>query len=192
MDPPPDRPRHAELGLPIPIPPTPVVSDVESDLDSDLESVEYSSSEFSDGSIEEAMRELARGEASAIVDQHPVTTTDNQAARRDARIEAAEVRIVQRRASRPGGRLLAAPSSLRAYFVWQANDGMKPADVARLLRDPPLQTGTVIGYILDAIQAEKLPFQKERLRSEVLSLLHPALASGKYRAVVKQCEQTET
>ncbi|OAA75590.1 Ribonuclease H-like protein [Akanthomyces lecanii RCEF 1005] len=192
MDPPPDRPRHAELGLPIPIPPTPVVSDVESDLDSDLESVEYASSELSDGSIEEAMQELALGEASTIVAQPPVTTADKQAARRDARIEAAEVRIAQRRASRPGGRLLAAPSSLRAFFVWQANEDMTPADVARLLRDPPLQTGTVIGYILDAIRAEKLAFRKERLRTEVLSLLHPALANGKYRAIVKQCEQTET
>lgn len=136
------------------------------------------------------MQELALGEASAIAAaQSPATAAGKQTATRDARIEAAEARVAQRRASRPGGRLLAAPSSLRTFFLWQANEDMTPADVARLVRDPPLQTGTVIGYILDAIKSEKLDFPRDRLRDEVLSLLHPALANGKYRAIVKQCEQ---
>ncbi|KAJ6781944.1 hypothetical protein PWT90_04102 [Aphanocladium album] len=178
MDPRPDRPRHAELGLPIPIPPTPAVSDVESDLGSDIESVQDSGSdEFSDGSIEEVMQELVEAEVA------------NQAAARDLIIAAGETKVAQRRASRPGGRLSVSPSALRTFYIWQANADLTPADVARLLRDPPLQTGTVIGYILDAIRAEKLTFPKDRLQREVLSLLNPTLASGKYRSIVKQCGQ---
>ncbi|XWW95640.1 hypothetical protein V2A60_003606 [Cordyceps javanica] len=193
MDPTPDRPRHAELGLPIPIPPTPVVSDAESDVDSDLESVEGSiGSDFSDGSIEEAMLELAVAATSASTAQSCARTANDQTAARDVRVEAAEARVAQRRSTRPGGRLLATPSSLRAFYIWQTNDDLTPADVAGLLRDPPLQTGTVITYILDAILAERLEYPKARLRREVLSLLHPTLAGGKYRAVVNQCSQAGT
>lgn len=175
MDPPPERPCHAELRQPIPIPPTPVVSDVESELDSDIESVQDSESEFSDASIEEVMQELVVAEAAAA---------------RDTMIAAADAKIAQRRASRPDNRLFASPSALRTFYLWQANDNLSPADVAKLLRDPPLQIGTVIGYILDAIKAEKLTFPTDRLQKEVLSLLHPTLASGKYSAIVKQCEQS--
>ncbi|KAM3562670.1 hypothetical protein MY1884_001695 [Beauveria asiatica] len=202
MDPPPDRPRHAELRLPIPIPPTPVVSDVESDADSDVESDKDSSSEFSDDSIEETMLELAMAESSLIAESSSIaapspaaaaaqTQTQTQAPTRDARIVAAEAKMSQLQASRARGRLLARPSALRTFYLWQANDDLAPADVARLLREPPLQTGTVIGYILDAIQAEKLAFPKERLRREVLSILHPTLAGGKYRAVVERCGQDD-
>jgi hypothetical protein len=192
MDPPPDRPRHAELRLPIPIPPTPVVSDVESDVDSDIESVKDPSSEFSDGSIEETMLELAMAESSLMAAPSATTAAQTQTATRDARIVAAEAKMAQLRASRARGRLLARPSALRTFYLWKENDDLAPADVARLLREPPLQTGTVIGYILDAIQAEKLAFSKERLRREVLSLLHPTLAGGKYRAVVERCGQGKT
>ncbi|KAM3540711.1 hypothetical protein ARSEF1564_006393 [Beauveria bassiana] len=204
MDPPPDRPRHAELRLPIPIPPTPVVSDVESDVDSDLESVKDSSSEFSDDSIEETMLELAMAESSLIAESSSIAArpspsaataaaqTQTQTPTRDARIVAAEAEMARLQASRARGRLLARPSALRTFYLWQANDDLAPADVARLLREPPLQTGTVIGYILDAIKAEKLAFPKERLRREVLSILHPTLAGGKYRAVVERCGQDET
>ncbi|KAM3517523.1 hypothetical protein NHJ13051_008909 [Beauveria bassiana] len=203
MDPPPDRPRHAELRLPIPIPPTPVVSDVESDVDSDLESVKDSSSEFSDDSIEETMLELAMAESSFIAESSSIAArpspsaataaaAQTQTPTRDARIVAAEAEMARLQASRARGRLLARPSALRTFYLWQANDDLAPADVARLLREPPLQTGTVIGYILDAIKAEKLAFPKERLRREVLSILHPTLAGGKYRAVVERCGQDET
>ncbi|KAM3514941.1 hypothetical protein MY11210_001419 [Beauveria gryllotalpidicola] len=198
MDPPPDRPRHAELRLPIPIPPMPVVSGVESDVDSDIESVKDPSSEFSDDSIEETMLELAMAESSLTAESSPIaapspaTAAQTQTATLDARIVAAEAKMAQLQASRARGRLLARPSALRTFYLWQANDDLAPADVARLLREPPLQTGTVIGYILDAIQAEKLAFPRERLRREVLSLLHPTLAGGKYRAVVERCGQDKT
>lgn len=182
MDPPPDGPRHAELGLPIPIPPTPEVSDVESDAEA-LRS--DASSEFSDGSIEEVMLELAATQEADAAGKTAAQSAETTV--RDTKMEAAEAKIKQLRASRP---LRAPPSALRAFYVWQADDELPPVEVAKLLRDPPLQTGTVIGYILDAIRGEKLDFPKDRLQKEVLSLLHPALASGKYRDIVKQCQQT--
>ncbi|ATY59870.1 3 -5 exonuclease helicase (Wrn) [Cordyceps militaris] len=193
MDPPPEPPRYAELGFPIPIPSTPVVSDIESDVDSDPESVEDAGSECSDGSIEAAMQELASAETLPTTTQStPALTAHAPTSVRDARVKAAEAELAQLRAAHPGRRLRATPSSLRAFYVWQANDDLTPADVARLLRDPPLQTSTVLGYIMDAILAEKLAFPKQRLQTQVLSLLHPTLANGKYRAVVKQCEQAQT
>lgn len=186
MNPPPDRPRHAELGLPIPIPPTPAVSDVE--VEAPVSLSDDSSAEFSDDSIEEVMQELANTHSTTISGQQaaPATPTIQAAVARDPRIEAAEAKVTQRRSQR---RLLASPSALRTFYIWQANDDLSPSDVAALLRDPPLQTGTVIGYILDAILAEKLVFPKDRLREEVLSLLHPTLAGGKYRSIVQQCNK---
>lgn len=191
MNPPPDRPRHAELGLPIPIPPTPEVPDVDVDAPVSVDAPgplsDDSSSEFSDDSIEEAMQELANMPSATISGQQAALTTPTTqtTVARDPRIEAAEAKVTQRRSQR---RLLASPSALRTFYIWQANDDLSPSGVAALLRDPPLQTGTVIGYILDAILAEKLVFPKARLREEVLSLLHPTLAGGKYRSIVQQCE----
>jgi hypothetical protein len=62
--------------------------------------------------------------------------------------------------------------------------------VAALLRDPPLQTTTVVSYILDAIRLGKLPFEKGRLREEVLGLLgEEVLSGGRYDGVVRACEE---
>jgi hypothetical protein len=98
-----------------------------------------------------------------------------------------------RRASKVG-RLSssAAPSALRSYFIWTDNDDMDPASIAKLLRNPPLQTNTVICYILDSILIEKLPYPKARLKTEVLSQLHAKLASGKYQRIVQACADDST
>lgn len=180
MDPAPERPSHAELGLPIPIPPTPVVSDVEDLSDAESLSAESMSDSDSDESLDEPVQQSisTRSSTSSSKPQPP----------RDPRIVAAEAQVLQRRKSRPAGRLAAGPSALRTFYLWEANDDLSPDDVAKLLRDPPLQVGTVIGYILDSIRAEKLAFPKERLKREVLSRLHSALATGKYRDIVEQCE----
>lgn len=79
------------------------------------------------------------------------------------------------------------PSALRAYFVWHDNKDLKPAAVAALLRDPPLQTNTVVTYIVDAITEEKLPFSDSRMASEVLPLLHSSAIKGRYQTLAQQC-----
>ncbi|KAI0537792.1 ribonuclease H-like protein [Xylaria digitata] len=80
---------------------------------------------------------------------------------KDSRIEVAEDRVASYRSSHPGAR--ATFVQLRAYFLWHCFD-LSPASIAELLRDPPLQLKTVVGYILAAVQSEKLPVDRERLR----------------------------
>ncbi len=160
LDPQPELPHHAELGLPIPLPrlPTPTSSDSEE---------------------EESMSDPGS----------PVARTrggKTAAPPRDARIVAAEVEATKHRASR-AGKPCAAPSALRSYYIWTGNADLDPSSIAKLLRDPPLQTGTVICYILDSILIGKLPYSKARLQKEVLSLLHAKLASGRYQGIVQAC-----
>ena len=108
---------------------------------------------------------------------------------KDERIAAAESWLADYRASHPQVR--AGPSAMRAYRIWRSNSGLKPADVAALLRQPPLQTNTVISYILEAIRLEKLPFESDRLRDEVLSLLPKEVLAGRYKGIVSLVEQAE-
>ena len=56
----------------------------------------------------------------------------------------------------------AKPAELRAYALWH-EQGLDIPIIARLLRDPPLQNGTVANYIGRAIQCEKLPYRSERI-----------------------------
>lgn len=160
----PELPHHAELGLRIPVPrmptPTPTPSDSE-------------------------------GESSVSEPPSPVTGTAAQKSTsppRDARIVAAEAEAAKHRVSR-SGKPCAAPSALRSYYIWTGNDDLDPASIAKLLRDPPLQTGTVICYILDSILIGKLPYPKARMQKEVLSLLHEKLAKGRYQGIVQACAE---
>lgn len=72
--------------------------------------------------------------------------------------------------------------------MWHANDGLGPEAIAALLRDPPLKVQTVVAYILDAIAAEGLPYCAPRLRAELMPLLLPRLAAGRYRRLARACE----
>ncbi|EON97699.1 putative 3 -5 exonuclease helicase protein [Phaeoacremonium minimum UCRPA7] len=107
---------------------------------------------------------------------------------KDDRILAAETWLKHYRANPSTAKSRATPASLRAYYIWHANDDLDPLDIAKLLRDPPLQTTTVVSYILEAIKLEKLPFNKIRLRTEVLDLLPKEILSRRYKTLVKACE----
>lgn len=52
-------------------------------------------------------------------------------------------------------------------------------EAAALLRDPPLLNATVATYVLDALRAEKLPFEKERLAALILHV--PPAMKGRYK-----------
>ncbi|KAI1632061.1 hypothetical protein F4809DRAFT_645788 [Biscogniauxia mediterranea] len=84
---------------------------------------------------------------------------------KDSRVEAAEDRAVTFRASRP--RTRASFVALRAYYLWHCYD-LRPEEVGRLLRDPPLRTSTVANYVLAAIRAEHLLFDEDRLLAEIM------------------------
>ncbi|KAB5575686.1 hypothetical protein GE09DRAFT_600328 [Coniochaeta sp. 2T2.1] len=80
-------------------------------------------------------------------------------------------------------------ASLRAYHMWHHNPDLEPVAIAKLLRDPPLQTSTVVNYILEAIRLEKLPYDAYRLQDEVLSLIPKEMRASRYRLLVSQCKQ---
>ena len=63
---------------------------------------------------------------------------------RDERVIVAEVKAQNHKASK-GRASLVGLSALRAYYIWHNNTDLKPADVAKMLREPPLQTNTVVG-----------------------------------------------
>jgi acid phosphatase family membrane protein YuiD len=79
---------------------------------------------------------------------------------------------------------------LRCYFLWYHNPDLSLPDIAALLREIPLQTTTVVNYILEAARAEKLPFEKERLR-DVLGELPKEVVAGRYRTLSRACEAEE-
>ena len=106
---------------------------------------------------------------------------------RDERVIVAEVKAQNHKASK-GKASLVGLSALRAYYIWHNNTDLRPADVAKMLREPPLQTNTVVGYILSSIKAEGLPFEKRRLKDECLAALTPeTLKSARWESLVKEC-----
>jgi hypothetical protein len=65
----------------------------------------------------------------------------------------------------------AATYELRAYHVWHTNKDLPIAEIAKMLRTPPLKTGTVANYISCAVKKEKLPVDRRRYNEEVVELL---------------------
>ncbi|KAI1415240.1 ribonuclease H-like protein [Hypoxylon sp. FL1857] len=104
---------------------------------------------------------------------------------RDSRVEIAEDRVACYRAAHPNCRALA--SQLRAYYMWH-EQGLEPQIIAKLLRDPPLKTDTVVSYILAAVELEKLPIDTERLRLEAGLQLFKGPLRARWRAVARISE----
>ncbi len=84
-----------------------------------------------------------------------------------------------------------APAALRAYCIWRENNDLDPVAIAKLLREPPLQTSTVVSYILETIKLDRLPYNKVRLRNEVLDLLPKEILEMRYRTLVKECSDVQ-
>ena len=85
-----------------------------------------------------------------------------------------------------------APTALRAYYVWYDNNDLDAESVAKLLRDPPLQTNTVVMYVLDALAVEKMPFCRIR-KDALFGLVNPKTASrDKYRWLNPKVKNNDT
>ncbi|KAF2112487.1 hypothetical protein BDV96DRAFT_580833 [Lophiotrema nucula] len=78
-------------------------------------------------------------------------------------------------------RIRATMPHLRAYHLWHYQ-GLQVDEVARHLRDPPLSENTVCGYILQAVNMERLECDKERGR-EVLALLPLSVRMSRFRGL---------
>lgn len=173
LEPVPDRPFHAELGLPIPILELPSAVG-EDDFSSGTEILD---SEDDSVSASDAESELA---ADTSMDEQTAAIPE-----RDARILVAEGAAWTYRTNKKTA-VLARPSALRAYYIWHNNEDLEPRDIAHLLRDPPLQTNTVVSYILDCLVKEKLPYDAARLTTELLD--GSDYARSKYTALLETRE----
>jgi len=200
LNPTPPRPYHAELGLPIRLARGASVSTTDEGTETpDDGSTTYSGSLSSSfiSRIKETVQVEADGESDPVFVVRtkktpratftPPRTKDTNP--KDARIAAAEAWVAEYRSTRPGAR--AATPALRSYRIWHKNEDLKPAAIASLLRQPPLQTNTVVGYILEAIRLERLPFRKDRLLCEVLCHLPKEALDGRYKALVKMAQEPE-
>lgn len=78
-------------------------------------------------------------------------------------------------------------SALRVYALWYYNSSLSIADIASMLRDPPLRNSTVAVYILEAIRLEKLPFEKERLKT-ALQVVPDSQKLWRYKGLWKVVE----
>ncbi|KAF6819712.1 3'-5' exonuclease [Colletotrichum sojae] len=106
---------------------------------------------------------------------------------KDPRVSAADSMMSSYRASVKTMR--AAPSAVRSYFIWKNNDDLDPEKIAKILRDPPLKTMTVVSYIMEAIKLEDLPFDKERLRNEIFSLLPKEVLQVRYKTLLQRANE---
>lgn len=172
LSPTPPRPRHAELNLPIE-----VATGQPIETDNEAEAVEeellepYSSGESP--SFEELARDFMKIKLAC-----PVLTAA-KTAKRSAKsgnqqskpeVAAANEWVAQWRTTLAQDyKPTAAPACLRAHALWH-EQGITVPEAAALLRDPPLLDATVAGYVLDALKAEKLPFEKERLAALLLHI----------------------
>lgn len=78
-------------------------------------------------------------------------------------------------------------AQLRAYALWHSH-GHEVDDIARVLRDPPLQRSTVAMYIVEALRKEKLENDVARLRA-VLDHL-PAARKRRYQYLLYNARGT--
>lgn len=203
LDPVPDLPFHAELDRPIPLPPglelptsdaEKEVSDgAETEADGKLERTvwEYEDVEaaVNDQSVD-ANATIAEGVMVASAEPAPKQKAKTPLTKpsrgpvdpTDPRIVAAETWQSQFISTRKGGKPKAQAAKLRAYFLWHANVDLNPEGMSQMLR---IQTRTVVTYILDAVTQEKLPYDKFRLKAEVVSHVPKDLLQMRYSSIWK-------
>ena len=197
LDPTPPRPHHAELGLPIRLADGVTIPCVEEAEEATARkgenkiattlSADFVTSASVDIKIEPETDEPEPGVKKPPQQHRKPTATTSKV--KDARILAAEAWLLEYR--KPNTKSRATGAALRAYHIWTRNGDLDPVAIARLLREPPLQTNTVVSYILEAIKLEKLPYPKARLREEVLGLLPQEVLDLRYKTLVKDCAVVE-
>ncbi|KAI1138767.1 ribonuclease H-like protein [Hypoxylon sp. FL0543] len=169
LNPCPPTPHHAELNLPIRI----------------ADDVEVAAN---DDPVVDATEEIDLETTTITTTKVTVTSKSRSPSSRpppgpkDSRVEIADDRVACYRAAHP--ECQAKASQLRAYYMWH-EQGLEPQIIARLLRDPPLKTNTVISYIVAAIQLEKLPMDAERLLLEAGDQLFEGMTGARWRAITK-------
>jgi hypothetical protein len=189
LKPTPPLPYHAELNLPIRLGDG---CEFTTDDEEDVVGKLPSDRPLAKTSVEELSQDLL---SIKIEDNLPPTesTVPQPALTRDKATEVitADTWVLEFRNSHSSNREVisrprATPAQLRAYSLWH-HQYIAVTSAAQLLRDPPLKTTTVGGYILEAIRLEKLPYDAVRLK-EVLVMLGRDAMTGRYRALWKLVE----
>ncbi len=190
LDPTPPRPFHAELGKPIPLAAGANVAEQDDAADdAEIKWEDKVPTVLSRDFVDLAVVDIKiESETDAAEPAKPRKKLAAQQAK-DARILAAETWLVQHRIAYTKTR--AAPAALRAYHIWNASEDLDAVAIAKLLREPPLQTSTVASYILDAIKLDKLPYHTARLRTQVLDLMPKQVLEARYRTLVKACNENQ-
>ncbi|KAI0490816.1 ribonuclease H-like protein [Xylaria cf. heliscus] len=177
LDPCPPLPHFAELNLAIPF--------VEQSLSASLDPLGVEDEETI--SISSVTVSKRKSVSTTVKPKTPERSKDSKDSK-DSRIEVTEDRVASYRASHPETSLK--PAQLRSYFLWHHYD-LPPSAVAQLVREPPLKTLTVAQYILDALQAEKMPVDRDRLY-EVAGFIPPITLWAKWPKVANMIADMET
>jgi exonuclease 3'-5' domain-containing protein 2 len=202
----PPRPYHADLNLPIRLASGVVIAtadDAADDFEPDQKSTTASLAIPASGSEAAAENIQIEDDAdqnftsSAVKTKPKMKSTDstspNTPPPKPQPLVDAESWALAHRASSPSASASGNPAStvafsaLRVYALWYSNSSLSIADIASMLRDPPLRNSTVAAYILDSIRLEKLPFDKERLR-KVLKTIPDSRAMWRYKSLWKLVE----
>ena len=207
LQPMPQRPAYAELGLPIKVLYENAAANSRRNSPSRDSSINHSTAQkdVEESSSSSSIDELEVGESETLSPSCDASDTEHAEAsgkqtakaRRELankmkaltlsqpEIEEADAWIVQWRASRPASVASRTPNScLRAYALWHTQS-IDLAQVASLLRDPPLQLSTVSGYVAECVWVEKLPFEESRLQ-EVIKLLPRVLVLGRFKYFIRR------
>lgn len=192
LDPSPALPFHTEKGKPIPVPPglEPPSEDeamIEDDIADEQALEAEAEAEARDAVLDADQSKDTKGRANS---RSPNTKGSKREAAstklppmpKDPRVEAAEEWLKEYKESR-GGKVKAPPAALRAYYIWHTNEELDCASLAKILRDPPLKTSSVAGYIMSSVHVEKLPYDKVRIKTDVLTRMPTELARQRFSRV---------
>ncbi|KAI3535145.1 3'-5' exonuclease [Colletotrichum filicis] len=195
LDPTPPLPYNAELGLNIRLADgvtLPMAEENIEPLEADPRNISAPLSASECQAIRDSLEVEADGEGQSIAESVRAAklAAPTQKRQKDARVVAADEKLASYRTTIKS--LHASPSAVRAYFIWNDNEDLTPEAVAKVLRDPPLQTNTVVSYILEALKLEKLSFDKKRLRNEILHTLPKEVLQGRYKALMLEAHKPDT
>ncbi|GJC81991.1 werner syndrome ATP-dependent helicase [Colletotrichum liriopes] len=193
LDPTPPRPYDAELNLPIRLADGQFIAAVDDSaeaVDSDDRGTAAALSLKHVEAIKESLEVEPEGGGQSIAESiRAAPAVSPKRRQKDPRVVAADEQLAGYRATIKT--LRATPSAVRSYYIWINNADLTPDAITKILRDPPLQTNTVVSYILEAIKLEKLPFDRKRLRNEILHLLPKEVLQGRYKALMLEAYKPE-
>lgn len=110
---------------------------------------------------------------------------------KDPRVVAAETWLEDYKSTLPNGKTTKGAAALRTYYIWHNNADLDLVGVGALLREPPLSPNTVAGYILQTVKHEKQPFDRVRLKTEVLDVFPRGVALKAYKGVLEMVEKAD-